>query len=97
MGISSGQTHYDGPRRRIACLMSESEIEGKFRKSEKVNQALFVMSTEERDPQKLQQYDENALCIFTDSELGDNMPILLELRDISKSLYIPFSVVVCRF
>jgi hypothetical protein len=33
--ISSGPTHFDGLRRQIACLTSESEIEGTLKKIRK--------------------------------------------------------------
>jgi hypothetical protein len=48
LGISSRETYFDGLRRRIACLTSESEIEGKFKKAEKIKQALFGITTERR-------------------------------------------------
>jgi hypothetical protein len=47
LGISSGPTHFDGPRRRIICLTSESETEGTFKKSEKLKRAFFGITTEE--------------------------------------------------
>jgi hypothetical protein len=47
LGISYGPTHFAGLRRRTACLTSESEIEGTFKKSEKVKWALFGIATEE--------------------------------------------------
>jgi hypothetical protein len=37
LGILSGPTHFDGLRRRIACLTSESEIEETFKQSKEVN------------------------------------------------------------
>jgi hypothetical protein len=37
---------FSGLRRRTACLMSESQIEETFKKSEKVKQALFGITTE---------------------------------------------------
>jgi hypothetical protein len=44
--ISSGPTQFDGLRRRIFFLTSESEIEGTFKISEKVRGALFGITTE---------------------------------------------------
>jgi hypothetical protein len=46
LGISSGPTNFDGLRLRISCSTSESEIEGSFKKSEKVKRALFGITTE---------------------------------------------------
>jgi hypothetical protein len=48
LGTSSGATHFDGLRRQIACLTSESEIERTFKKSEKVKRELFGITTDER-------------------------------------------------
>jgi hypothetical protein len=45
LGISSGPTHFDGLRRRTACLTPEPEIEG-LKKSEKVKRALFGITTQ---------------------------------------------------
>jgi hypothetical protein len=38
--ISSGTSHFDELRRRFACLTSESEIEGTFKKTKKIKRAL---------------------------------------------------------
>jgi hypothetical protein len=45
LGISSLPAHCDGLRRRIACLKSESEIEGTITISEKLTRALFGITT----------------------------------------------------
>jgi hypothetical protein len=70
-GISSGQTHFDSLRRRIACLTSKSEIEGSFEKSDKIKRELFgitieegELKMEENDPPRLQQYIEAVLLHF---------------------------------
>jgi hypothetical protein len=47
LGISSGPTHFDGLRRRIVCLTSESQIEGTFKQSENIKRGLFEIKTEE--------------------------------------------------
>jgi hypothetical protein len=46
LGISSAPTHFDGLRRRIACLTSELEIEGTFKKSERVKRTPSGIITE---------------------------------------------------
>jgi hypothetical protein len=48
LGISSGPISFDELRRRIACLTTESEIKGTFKKSNKVKRALFGITTEEK-------------------------------------------------
>jgi hypothetical protein len=45
--ISSGTIHCDGLGRPTACLMSELEIRGKFKKSENVKRTLLGITIEE--------------------------------------------------
>jgi hypothetical protein len=94
--IPSRPTHFDGLRRRISCLTSESEIEGTFKKSENVERALFGIATEEsewerervknRRKKTIRKGFENTLrlCyyIFTNFELSDNKIILFKLRNV---------------
>jgi hypothetical protein len=47
LGISSGPTYFAEWRQLIACLASDSEICGIFRKSEQVESELFGVLTEE--------------------------------------------------
>jgi hypothetical protein len=45
--VSSERTHFDGLRRRIVWLTSKSEIEGKFKKPEKIKRALSGITKED--------------------------------------------------
>jgi hypothetical protein len=45
-GISSGPTNFDGLRCRTACLTSKSEIEGRFKKSDKKEELLGITIAE---------------------------------------------------
>jgi hypothetical protein len=51
LAILFGPTHFDGLRRRIACLTLESEMEGTFKVSEKMKRALFGITIEEGELQ----------------------------------------------
>jgi hypothetical protein len=106
LGFSSGPTYFDGLRRRIACLTSESEMEGKFKKSEKIKRALFKIITKEGELKIEEKLSTKAstntlrLCyfIFTNFELDENLIIPFKLRDIFPQIFrFNFQIVFSRF